>query len=77
MPDKTYQIKVIPNAKTNKIVEQDDNFLKIKLTAPATDNKANKALLDFLAKEFKIKKQYLNIIKGHKNQNKIIKISGS
>ena len=77
MPDKIYQIKVIANSKINKIVEQDGDYLKIKLTAPAVDNKANRALLDFLAQEFKIKKQHINIIKGHKNQNKVIKISSS
>ncbi|MFC1598412.1 DUF167 domain-containing protein [Patescibacteria group bacterium] len=77
MIEKIYTIKVIPNSKINKIVEQDESFLKIKLTAPATDNKANKALLDFLAKEFKISKKNIIIIKGNKNRNKSIKITSS
>lgn len=77
MPEKIYTIKVIPNSKHNKIIEQDNNFLKIKLTAPATENKANKALLDFLAKEFKISKKNIIIIKGNKARNKTIKITCS
>ena len=77
MPEKIYNIKVIPNSKINKIVEKENDFLKIKLTAPAIDDKANKALLDFLAQEFKISKKHINIIKGTKNRNKVVKITGS
>jgi hypothetical protein len=69
------KIKVIPNSKLNKIVEQKDNFLKIKLTAPACEGKANKALILFLSQEFKIAKNKIRIIKGEKSREKLIQIS--
>jgi len=67
-------LKVIPRSKINKIVERRDNFLKIKLTAPAIEGRANKALREFLAQEFKISKNKIEIIKGEKGREKIIKI---
>lgn len=43
------QIHLQPGAKTNDIVGVHDNYLKIKVKAPATKGKANVALIKFLA----------------------------
>ncbi|OGY41470.1 MAG: hypothetical protein A2Y82_01030 [Candidatus Buchananbacteria bacterium RBG_13_36_9] len=74
MAEKILKIKVIPNSKINKIVEKGDNFLKIKLTAPAHEGKANSALLNFLSQEFKIPKSKIKIITGEKSRLKVISI---
>ena len=64
-------VKVIPNAKQNKIVEENGRF-KVYLTAPPVDGKANKALIEFLAENFKIKKSQVKIIRGEKGREKIV-----
>jgi hypothetical protein len=74
MAAKIYTIKVIPNSKINKIAEHRDNFLKIKLTAPAHEGSANKALLNFLSQEFKVAESKITIIKGEKSREKTIVI---
>ena len=74
MSEKLYRIRVIPNSKVNKIIEQADDFLKIKLTAPAHEGKANKALIEFLSREFKTPKNKIQILSGLKNRDKKIKI---
>jgi len=48
--------------------------LKIYLTAVPVDGKANKELIKLLAKELKISKSKIAIIKGEKNKEKIIEI---
>ena len=53
----------------------EDDFLKVKVTAQPIDNKANKALVEFLAKQFKIPKSYIEIIKGNTSKEKTILIS--
>jgi len=68
------KIKVIPNAKSNQIVEKQEKSLKIKLKAPAIEGKANEALVKFLAEEFKVPKSSIEIIKGLKSRNKIVRI---
>jgi len=75
MLKKIYKIKVIPNSKINKIVKQTDNYLKIKLSAPAHEGKANLALIKFLSQELKIAKNKIKIIKGEKSREKLIQIS--
>lgn len=74
MAEKIYTIKVIPNSKLDKIVELRDDFMKIKLTAPAIDNKANTALIKFLCRHFHLPKNKIILLQGEKARTKIIKI---
>ena len=74
MAEKIYKVKIIPNSKINKIIEQTETFLKLKLTAPAKEGKANRALLDFLSEYFKIPKSQIKIIQGEKSREKKIKL---
>ena len=69
----TITIKVTPNAKTNSITKE-NNILKIRVTAPAINNKANKAVIQLLSKHLKINKSKIKIIKGIKSKEKIINI---
>ncbi len=75
MAEIIYKIRVIPNSKINKLVGQTDKFLKIKLTAPAVDNKANIALVEFLSDYFKKKKKDIEIVAGATSRDKLVKIS--
>jgi len=68
-------IRVVPNAKQNKIIEEGDKF-KVYLTAPAVEGKANKALIQFLAEHFKTKRNKVSIIRGEKSREKIVEIGG-
>ncbi|MFA4844670.1 MAG: DUF167 domain-containing protein [Candidatus Margulisiibacteriota bacterium] len=64
-------IRVVPNAKRNKAVEEPGR-LKVYLTAPAIEGKANKALLEFLAEHLGVKRSALTIIRGAKSRDKIV-----
>ena len=66
-------IKVVPSAKKN-LLKNSGSVLKIYLKAPAIDGKANLALISFLADEFHVKPQNIQIIKGLKSRNKIVNI---
>jgi len=66
-------IKVIPNAKHNKLVEESGR-LKVYLTAPAVEGKANEALIEFLSEHFKLKKNRISIIRGIKSREKVIEM---
>ena len=68
------RLKIVPNSSRNELIIEDD-FLKLKVTAQPIDNKANKALVEFLAKQFKIPKSYIEIIKGNTSKEKTILIS--
>ena len=64
-------IKISPNSKKNEIINEGD-FTKIKITAQPIDGKANKALIEFLSKNFKIPKTSIKILKGETSKDKTI-----
>ena len=66
-------VKVKTQAKENKIIKE-KNGLKVWVNAPAEKGKANQEVIKTLSKHFSVPKSSIKIIKGHKNQNKIIKI---
>lgn len=72
------KIKISPGASKNEIIKTADGT-KIKITTPPVDGKANKVLVDFLAKKFKIPKTSVSIIKGETSREKTIlfKVSNS
>lgn len=67
------QLRISPNAAKNEIILS-DKMLKIKVTAQPIDGKANKALIEFLSKQFKVPKSYFEIIRGETSKDKTILI---
>jgi uncharacterized protein (TIGR00251 family) len=71
------KIRVTPRAKTNEISEIfPDGTVKIRLTAPPVDRKANKALTKFLSSILKIPQSEVEIISGSTGRKKIIRVNG-
>ena len=64
-------IKISPNAKKNEIINEGE-FVKVKITAQPVDGKANKALIEFLSKNFKIPKTSIKILKGETSKEKTV-----
>mgnify|MGYP001400637145 CR=1 FL=1 len=68
-------VHIQPNSKQNKLVEWvNKNNLKIKIAAPATEGKANKALLEFLSDQLGIAKSLIQINWGLTGRVKQIEI---
>lgn len=64
-------IRISPNAKKNEVIKEGE-VVKIKITAQPVDGKANKALVEFLSKNFKIPKTSIKILKGETSKDKTI-----
>jgi len=68
-------IRVIPGASRNEIAEiLDDGTIRIRLTAPPVEGRANAALIDFLSKILDIPKSKIDIIAGHSRRDKLVSI---
>lgn len=67
------KIRVIPNAKEARLVREADR-LKIYLTAPAQEGRANQALIEFLADTFRVKKRQIVIRQGLALRDKLVEI---
>ena len=64
-------LRISPNAKKNEIIK-DGDIIKVKITALPIDGKANKALVEFFAKNFKSPKTSIEILKGETSKEKTI-----
>ena len=72
--DIVIKVKIVPGSSKNKIVGVYNNALKIAITSPPVDGKANKKCIAYLAKYFDVAKSKIEIISGQTSKNKLIKI---
>ena len=72
----TFAVKVHPRAKRNAITGEVGKALKLALTAPPVDGKANEACIDFFAKLLKVPRSSVTIAAGLTSRNKVIRVSG-
>ena len=75
--DTKITVRVIPRAKKTEISQVlADGTIKVRLTAPPVEGKANHALIDFLADVFDISPSNIEIISGVKGRVKIVRVEG-
>lgn len=67
-------VKVIPRSSQHKVVDQEDS-LRIYVHASATDGKANKAVIELLAKYYSTAKSNISIVRGEKSREKVVDVN--
>ncbi len=72
----TFAVKIHPRAKKNAITGQVGDALKVALTAPPIDGKANQACIEFFAKLLKVPRSSVTIAAGQTSRNKVIRVAG-
>lgn len=69
-------LRVTPRASKNEIVEiLSDGTVKVHLTAPPVEGKANEALLKFLAEILDVPVSHLDIVAGAGGRDKLISVT--
>jgi uncharacterized protein len=72
----TFAVKVQPRARKNAITGAIGDALRLALTAPPVEGKANQAVIDFLAHFFDIPRSSVIITSGQTRRLKVVQISG-
>lgn len=72
----TFAIKVQPRAKRNAIVGELGDALKVALTAPPVDGKANQACVEFFSEILRVPRSVVMIAGGETSRNKVIRVVG-
>ncbi len=72
----TFAVKIHPRAKKNAITGEVGDALKLALTAPPVDGKANEACIDFFAKLLNLPRSFVTIAAGQTSRNKVIRVAG-
>lgn len=73
-PGLTLKIKVEPRSSRAGVVGPYGDALKVKLTSPPVEGRANRELIEVLAKEFGVSKKDVEIISGQSSKNKMVKL---
>lgn len=71
----TFSVKVHPRAKKNAITGEVGDALRVALTAPPVDGKANDACIEFFAKLLKVPRSSVTIAAGQTSRNKVIRVA--
>ena len=74
--DVTFAIKVHPRARKNAITGEVGEALKLAITAPPVDGKANEACIEFFAKALSMPRSSVTIAAGQSSRNKVIRVAG-
>ncbi len=72
----TFSVRVQPRASRDEIAGIIDGAMKIRLCAPAVENRANEALVEFLASVLKTSKSAVRIRSGEQSRIKRVEIIG-
>ena len=72
----TFAIKVHPRAKKNAITGKVGDALKLSLTAPPVDGRANEACIEFFAKALNVPRSSISIAAGQNSRNKTVRVAG-
>ena len=71
-----FAVKVVPGSSRTAVCGLLDDMLKVKVAAAPERGKANKCLVEHLAKQLAVKKGSINIISGQTSPVKQVRISG-
>jgi uncharacterized protein (TIGR00251 family) len=72
----SFDVRVVPGASKNEVAGIQDGALKVKLTAPPVEGKANRACIDFLAGLLGLRRSALDIASGEKSRKKTVTAGG-
>ena len=67
-------VRLTPNSSFSKIVDYTEEYVRIKISSPPIENKANKELITFCSDLFDVNKSKISIVSGEKSKLKKILI---
>ncbi len=71
----TFQVKVHPRAKKDALTGVHGDALKLALTAPPVEGRANEAVVEFFADLLRLPRSSVTIAAGQTSRNKVVRIT--
>ena len=72
----SFAVRVQPRARRNAITGLVGDALKLAVTAPPVEGKANQAVIEFFAEFFAIPRSSVSIASGETSRNKVVRLRG-
>jgi uncharacterized protein len=70
------EVYIQPRASKSEVAGMHDGIIKIRIAAPAVENAANEALIDFVAAALGVSKRSVRIVSGRTSRRKVLEIDG-
>lgn len=68
-------VRVIPRAKRAGVESLSDGSLRVRVTQPAQDGRANDAVLEALAEHFGVPRRCVSLVRGASSRQKVVEIT--
>ena len=72
----TLSVRVTPRAKRNSVTKVEDGSIKVYVTAPPADGRANEAVVETIAEWLGVKRRQIAIVSGATSRNKVVRLTG-
>jgi hypothetical protein len=72
----SFAVRVHPRAKKNAITGELGDALKVSLTTPPVEGRANEACIEFFAKLLRVPRSSVTITSGQTSRSKVIRVAG-
>lgn len=72
----TLAVRAQPGAKKDGVLGRHGGAVKVAVTAPPEDGRANAALVEYLKNWLGVKRSQLVLLSGEKNRNKVFLVRG-
>ena len=72
----TFAVRVQPRAARTAITGMMGEVVKLSLSAPPVDGRANVAVVEFLSEVFSVPRSAVQVVTGERSRNKVIRIAG-
>ena len=69
-----FNVKLVPNSSFTKIADYTEEYVRIKISSPPLENRANKELIEFCSDMFDVSKSKISLISGEKSKLKKVLI---
>jgi len=72
----SFSVRVHPRAKKDAVTGEIGDAIKLSLTTPPIEGRANEACIEFFSKLLKVPRSSVSIASGLSSRNKVIRIAG-
>jgi len=71
----TLSIKVVPGARSDRVAGRYGDAIKIQVSAPPEQGKANDAVIQLLSRRLGVKPAQVTIVRGHGQTRKLVEVA--
>ncbi len=76
MTEAKLRLRVQPRAKKDEVAGLVGDAIRVRVSAPAIEGRANEAVIELLAKTLKVRKGQIRLLRGATSHDKVVSIEG-